>query len=464
MATTFTLELGNKPNRAGKFSVFIRITQNRKLKRLKTSIEVKRQSDFNPKAKQDNWIRQSEPNNKKWNDILSSEIEKAKQIYRDLKTDGLATPGMIALTIKDEGNTSSFLQYAKERTRQIYNEGGIRNWKKYNGFCNKLQDFRTDKKGNLQDLTFAELSPSLLSKFKDYLHTLHNEREPEKMLHPNTIALNLRIFKTIVNRAIEIDRLIKPEKNPFLSFKYETVKTSREKLTDAEIEAIKSLQLEVGSRVWDSRNFFLFSFYCAGIRAGDFIQLRWGNITPEGRLIYEMGKNHKKRDLVLVQQARDILKLYRMNDSRPTDYIFPLLSNDEPFAQAVTQEQKDTLSPRLKQKLMEQVSTKTSIINNGLKKIRDLAGIEKKLTFHISRHSFSNKAKNMGIADGKIKNILAHSSLKVTENYMGDFDTSETDKVLTSMFEEESTPKAQILSMLNRMNPEELKSLLESIK
>ena len=461
MATTFTLELGNKPNRSGKYAVYIRITQNRKLKRLKTSIEVKRQSDFNPKAKQDNWIRQSEPNHKKWNEVLTSEIEKAKQVYRELKTDGLATPGMIALTIKDEGNTSSFLQYARERTQQIYKEGGIRNWKKYNGFCNKLQDFLTDNNGRQQDLTFAELSPSLLSKFKDYLHTLHNEREPDKMLHPNTIALNLRIFKTIVNRAIEIDRLIKPEKNPFLSFRYQTVKTTKAKLTDAEIEAIKQLELEDGSRIWDSRNFFLFSYYCAGIRAGDFIQLRWANITPEGRLIYQMGKNHKKRDMILVQPARDILNLYRKADSNPTDYIFPLLSNDEPFAKAVTQEQKDTLSPRLKQKLMEQVSSKTSIINNGLKKIREMAGIEKPLTFHISRHSFSNKAKNMGIADGKIKNILAHSSLKVTENYMGDFDTSETDKVLTSMFEKENPQLEQIKAFLKGLTPEQRRSLLE---
>lgn len=464
MGTTFSLELGNKPNRAGKYAIYLRITQNRKLKRIKTSIEVRRQSDFNPKAKQDNWIRQSEPYYKKWNEALIIEIENAKQVYREQKTEGLATPELIATAIKDGGSTKSFLQYAQERTQQIYQEGGIRNWRKYNGFCNKLQDFRTDSKGRQKDLTFAELSPSLLSKFEDYLHTLHNEREPDKMLHPNTIALNLRIFKTIVNRAIEIDRLIKPEKNPFLSFKYATVKTSKAKLSDAEIEAIKSLELQEGSRVWDSRNFFLFSYYCAGIRAGDFIQLRWNNITPEGRLIYQMGKNHKKRDMILVRQAMDILSLYRREDSKQTDYIFPLLNNNEPFAKAVSQEEKDTLSPRLKQKLMEQVSSKTSIINNGLKKIKEMAGIEKPLTFHISRHSFSNKAKMMDIPVGKLKNILGHSNSKTTEGYMGEFDTIETDRVLTSMFEEEGSQMDQIISYIKNLTPEQRKSFLESIK
>lgn len=40
MATTFTFELNNKPNKMGKYAVLLRITQGRKLKRLKTSIEL----------------------------------------------------------------------------------------------------------------------------------------------------------------------------------------------------------------------------------------------------------------------------------------------------------------------------------------------------------------------------------------------------------------------------------------
>lgn len=463
MATTITYELGNKPNRFGRYSIYLRITQDRKLKRIKSPIEVKRQSDFEKNPKNDNWIKQSEPNHKVWNETLAKDLSNAKAVYLKLRESGTATSEQIVSVLLQGERSSSFLEYARQRTREIYNEGGIRNWRKYNGFCNKLEDFLTDSKGRVGDLTFTELSPALLSKFKSYLHTLRNEREPDKMLHQNTIALNLRIFKTLVKRAIEIDNLIKPEKNPFLNFKYATIKTTKEKLTPAELQAIRELDLEEGSRIWDARNFFFFSYYCAGIRVGDFIQLRWLNVTPEGRLIYQMGKNHKTRDLLLVKQAQDILYLYKKKGAKPTDYIFPLLNNNAPFAGAITPQQKDTLAPELKHMLMEQVSSKTSIINNNLKKIREMAGLEKKLTFHISRHTFASQAKRMGVAEGKIKNILAHSKLQTTEGYMGEFATEETDQVLTTIFEE-SSPKARIIALLDKMNPEDLEGLMALIQ
>ena len=456
---TFTFEIKNRPNRAGKFPIYLRITQNRKHKRIKTTIELNRMNDFNPKAKQDNWIKKQEPNHKKWNDILAKELERGKDAFRKLEEEGMATSAISSI-IAEQGKPSSFLDYARERTNENFSEGGIRIWRIYNGFCNKLEAFLKENKKT--DLPFAELSPALLSKFKSYLHTLHNVREPEKMLHPNTIALNLRIFKTIVNKAVK-EGLIKPEKNPFLSFENKTIKTTKEKLTDEELERIKNLELAEGSRIWDARNIFLFSFYCAGIRIGDLLQLRWMNTTPEGRLIYYMGKNHKKRDLLLIQPAKEILQLYWKEGAKPTDYIFPLLDNDQPFAGAIMPEDKETLSPAMKQKLIEQVSSKTSIVNNNLKKIKELAGLNKKLTSHIARHTFAYKAKQAGIPDGRIKGILAHSSLKVTEGYMGEFSTEEDDRVLSSIFEE-SSPKARIMAKINEMKPEDLERLMDIIQ
>ncbi|HHV04142.1 MAG TPA: site-specific integrase [Bacteroidales bacterium] len=457
---TFAFEVKNRRNRAGKFPVYLRITQNRKHKRIKTTIEVSRLNDFNPNAKQENWIKKQEPNYKKWNDILAKELEKSKDAFRKLEEEGLATSEAMASVITNKGKPTSFLDYARKRTMEIFAEGGIRNWKKYNGFCNKLEDFLKEQKAG--DLTFAELSPALLSEFKSYLHTLHNIREPEKMLHPNTIALNLRIFKTITSKAVK-EGLIKMEKNPFLSFENKTIKTTKEKLTDEELQRIRDLDLQEGSRIWDARNIFLFSFYCAGIRIGDLLQLRWLNTTPEGRLVYYMNKNHKKRDLLLIQPAKEILQLYWKEGRKPTDYIFPLLNNDQPFAGAIRPEDIDTLSPENKKLLMDQLSSKTAIVNNNLNKIRELAGINKRLTSHISRHTFAYKAKQAGIPDGRIKGILAHSSLKTTEGYMGEFSTEEDDKVLSSIFEQ-SSPKARIMALLDKLNPEDLERLMAFIQ
>ena len=299
------------------------------------------------------------------------------------------------------------------------------------------------------------------------MHTLKNEREPEKKLHPNTIKVNFTIFKSIVNRAIEVDGHIKPEKNPFLGYTYKGVPTAKEKLNLDEIQLIEGLELEPGSMLWHVRNYFLFSFYCAGIRAGDLIQLRWCNITSEGRLRYQMGKNHKPSDFVIVAQAKEILAHYRQEDSKQTDYIFPLLDSSASYAAAITQEDKDTLPTELKIKLFNQVAAKNALINKYLRKLTEAAKIEKKVSFHISRHSFAKVAKQKGVDNANLKNLLRHHSMKVTEVYMDNFDTSEDDKALEAMFatpQKVSAQKEELLALLDKMNPEDISAVLNGLK
>ena len=49
---------------------------------------------------------------------------------------------------------------------------------------------------------------------------------------------------------------MKPEKNPFLSYSYKGVKTTKEKLDEAEIEKIINLELKKGTLLWHCRNYF----------------------------------------------------------------------------------------------------------------------------------------------------------------------------------------------------------------
>jgi site-specific recombinase XerD len=461
---TFRFEVSGRPTRNKTYPLFLCITAGGKRKRLKTSIEIRKKSDFNNKARQDKWIRPSEPNHKVWNEALSKDLEKAKQTYRDLKDEGIATSENVAIELTAGERTASFVEYAKQRTAEILEAGNIRSWKKYNGFCNKLEAFLTDAKGKTKDLTFTELTTSLIGKFETYLHSISNERQPDKKLHPNTIKKELNVFRALVKRAVEVDKLMKPEKNPFLFFKYKGVSTTKEKLNEAEIQQIEDCFLPKGSLLWHCRNYFLFSFYCAGIRSGDLIQLRWGNISSDDRLHYQMGKNHKDRDLVLVQKAREILSYYHHEGVKAEEYIFPLLDNAAPYAQATTQREKDTLPTPLKVHLFNRISAKNALINKELKTLAEKAGIEKKLSLHISRHSFAKVAKQKGTDNAMLKEILAHSSVKVTEGYMGSFDTSETDKALLNIFEKNDSPKARLLAIINGMSDEKIKKVLTQLE
>lgn len=462
MATTFAFELNSKANRYGTYAVYLRITQNRKLTRQKTSIAV-RKSDFNKKAKNGNWIRTSNPDHAVLNEALRKEILKAEETYRDLKEDGLASSEKIIAELKAGEKSLSFVEYARKRTQEEYDRGSIRNWKKYNGFCNKLEAYLTSIRR--KDLLMAEVTPAFLRKFEVYLGKLPNEREPEKTLHPNTIEVLFNIFKAIINRAITIDGLMRYDKNPFMKFSYKGVQTTKEKLDWDEVRKMMALDLEPGTLLWHSRNCFLFSMYCAGIRVGDLLQLRWCNVSKDGRLSYEMDKNHKLRDIILVPEASEILSHYYSKTSKPTDYIFPLLDSTASYAVALTGKDKDTMSPDLKKRLLSQVGAKNALLNKYVKKVAEMAGVEKTVSMHISRHTFAKMAKTQGLDNLLVKSMLAHSKLETTERYMGEFDTAETDNALKKIFATpEDKQKQELLSLLASKSPEEIAAFIEQLK
>ncbi len=468
---TFRFELNGRPTRNKTYVVYLRVTVGGKRKLIKTMVEIARPSDFNAKCKGENWIRGGVRDAKVLNAQLADILAKAKETYKELDKEGEVTTVALAKEMNTEVVSPSFLAFARERAQMIYDNGGWRNWRKYCGLINKLDAFR--KKRRMADITVADMTVELLTRFDNFLHKWENEREPGKLLHPNTIEVQFNILRTLVHRAIEVG-IMEASKDPFLVFKYKGVKTIKEKLDDSEMERIINLELEEGSLIWHCKNYFLFSYYCAGIRAADLIQLRWGNVTASGRLHYQMGKNHKERDLLLVEQAIEILRHYQREDAKATDYIFPLLSNDAEYAGYVTQADKDRMRPELRHKMYQDISSKNALINKYLKKIAEKAEIEKPLSMHISRHSFAHIAQESGAESSAIKNILGHSNLATTERYMGSFDTTKTDETLRNVFakkqssatapeESGATKEEQAIELLKGMTPEQIMAVISAI-
>ena len=468
---TFRFELNGRPTKNKTYVVYLRVTVGGKRKLIKTMVEIARPSDFNAKCKGENWIRGGVRDAKVLNAQLADILAKAKETYKELDKEGEVTTVALAKEMNTEVVSPSFLAFARERAQMIYDNGGWRNWRKYCGLINKLDAFR--KKRRMADITVADMTVELLTRFDNFLHKWENEREPGTLLHPNTIEVQFNILRTLVHRAIEVG-IMEASKDPFLVFKYKGVKTVKEKLDDSEMERIINLELEEGSLIWHCKNYFLFSYYCAGIRAADLIQLRWGNVTTSGRLHYQMGKNHKERDLLLVEQAIEILRHYQREDAKATDYIFPLLSNDAEYAGYVTQADKDRMRPELRHKMYQDISSKNALINKYLKKIAEKAEIEKPLSMHISRHSFAHIAQESGAESSAIKNILGHSNLATTERYMGSFDTTKTDETLRNVFAKKqssvtatedsgATKEEQAIELLKGMTPEQIMAVISAI-
>ena len=459
-SVSFAFQIDNRANRFGKFVIYIRITQDRKKKYVKTSVTVSNKNWFNKNAKNDNWIRQSDPEYAKKNETLAKELAETKAAYSDLVDEqGVVTPYIVKAKVEEAPVALSFLEFVKEHNENLHANGQIRYWKQFRDLANKLELFR--KKRRMSDILFVDLTVPFLDKFEKFLQQLPNQRDKDsgKVLNKNTILNSMKRFRTLTRKAVKLGYL-SADKDPFLNYEFHWLPTIKNKLEPDEVRRIIELDLEEGSMLWHTRNCFLFSYYCGGIRVGDLIQLRWRNVEG-GRIIYQMGKNHKGKDLILIPQARAILENYDHEGKQRDDYIFPLLTNDKPYAIHVTQNEKDTMSVELKAALFNDISAKTALINKYLKQIAELADIDKHLSFHISRHSFARLAKIEGTESGVLQGIMAHSSLKTTEGYMGQFDTSVEDEAMLKIFGVSDESKLE--SFVDSLTPEQREQLVKML-
>jgi len=438
MNTTFNLELNGSPGRNGLYEVFLRITQDRKHKRIKLGISIPdkkhwgsivkdkegkiikdRQGKAKREAKFGKWINSKNRECKALNKKLEDKYNEGKKAFYDLeeKKQSLSL-NSIKQRIQNPNFSHSFFKFAEDqleyfKTSTKYSYSFVKHFNSI--FFNKLKPFAESK--GFDDLLFSDLTLAFLKQFESYLTT----KPPKgKGNTTNTIHKNMGFIQALYNDAVE-EGLVKPQDSPFLFYKLKKTKVSKDKLTQEEIQKIENLKLPEGSLINHSRNMFLFSYYQAGIRASDCIKLTWGNVI-EGRLIYYMDKNENPVDLEIMPKAEEILNLYRKSDSGPKDFIFPLLDNRKDYSDRVF--------------LFNQVSSKNALINKYLKKIANLeeVKIEKKISFHISRHSFASIAKNeKGLSTEMISELLNHSNISITKAYLQGFGNNDRDNSLKSV-------------------------------
>ena len=81
---------------------------------------------------------------------------------------------------------------------------------------------------------------------------------------------------------------------PFEHLRLKRSPPDRQKLSDDELRAIESLELERGSVIWHSQQVFMFSFYAGGMRFSDVATLRREHLFEDDdawRVRYRMKKD-----------------------------------------------------------------------------------------------------------------------------------------------------------------------------
>ncbi len=150
---------------------------------------------------------------------------------------------------------------------------------------------------------------------------------------------------------------------------------------------------------------FLFSFFACGLRISDVITLRWCDIDFEKKKLNKIQvKTRGRNKIPLANEAIEILRQWQWKHET---FVFGLLPDDFDL--------KD------EEKLRTRRNSITKRINKTLEIISKKLQINKKVTMHMSRHSWAVYALEQGMSIGMISSLLGHTSSDITERVYAGF-------------------------------------------
>lgn len=402
MITVKFTQKTSKQRPDGTIPVWLRITQHRRSKFINSGVSVRAEHWNAERSK----VRKNHPASDSLNSRLDTFMVKVMNALAELEREDRASCDSLSAMLKKDSNGTYFHLYAETVIQSLFDANRYYPAKKTRVAVNKFMEFRRGRVTPLQEMTF-----DTLDKFITWLRV-------EKQSKPNTISKDIECIKRILKQA-EKDQLIKSVPTG-LDAKRE--KTTKDKLHPDQIKLIEALELEPYSNLWHTRNFFLASYYYAGIRWGDLCTLKWENIR-NGRLYYTMRKTGKKypAPFRLPEAFTRIIEFYSSSDQSPDDFIFPILPKGRDYSNSNF--------------LSKQIESKNASINQRLKEIAQLAGIEKNVSMHVARHSAAYRMLLEGVDIYTISKALAHENVSITETYLRGIDDTLVVNAMERVFE-----------------------------
>lgn len=465
MKVSAALIFRRKEDKLGQVKICIFQVINKKKKRKYISTPFKLAASYwNAKAGKA-W---KTPNADAINSFLDTEIKKISK--------KLLLPGSDLEDTKGEkpktGFPLTFLQYLEKHMETLLSKDRIGDYGKFKSFKKKLSDFLATR--NMSDFEFDQVDLKFLEDFDRYVRSTVSSQ--------NTVHGYVKKFGTIFRRSISVDRYV-PKMNPFDYFvnvenKPRAVALSKEQVMV--LEKLSNTPDKLSSRAFLALNTFLFQIYAAGLRVGDTISIKWGDVS--GVEIKAYVRKSKKFTTIPLMGNKKVVNIIRYY--MPTEYKIAYLKafEDPVMEYTLTQQEADQLDKEIRMnyevladgsyidhprqhfnpndtfrlenlvalyseismsdskkfhifpyvhedtskykalqyyKLLACRSTKH---NKSLKELMPLLRTNINLTSHIARHSYANIARSKVGVD-VVSEMLVHASIAETQAYLKQIET-----------------------------------------
>ena len=253
-----------------------------------------------------------------------------------------------------------------------------------------------------KNLKFTDITPTFLKKYEKWM--LNNGRSK------TTVGMYLRALRAVFNQQ-DIDSKLYPFSRKANDKKYKIPKgrNIKKALTLDDISKIFNYEAE-SDQEDKARDYWMFLYLCNGMNVKDLCSLKWNNIKGD-TIQFEREKtkrtNEKPKTIVVSLKAEtwDIINKWGVKSLVPDSYIFPHYDNK--------------MTPERKLQISQQLIKN---INKYMKRIALKVGINKDVTTYFARHSFATILKRSGANVSMISDLLGHSDVSVTANYLDGFE------------------------------------------
>lgn len=387
MKTSIVLSLDTRrPKADGTYPIVLRISHFGKVSQLVLGVYLKK-TDWN---NQERCIKASykgtESVTRLNNRLQKKKAEALDTISKLDEQKTLTNYSVVQLKqlIERKPQQGSFFEYAEKVITDLKEANRIGTAETHETALRALKRFI-----NGRDLKFYEINLDFLNRFEI--------QHLKKGKSYNGLSVYLRSIRSLFNQAIKA-KIVDQELYPFKSYEIKSVKTRKRAISLEAIERIEALQYQPGHPLFNTRNYFLVSFYCRGMTFADLAHLKRSNII-DGRIYYQRMKTDKPYNVKILPQIQLILNHYVIN-KEPEDYLFPIIRRD------TADHQYQSLKWARKR------------YNKKLELLAKECNIQEHLTSYVSRHSFATRAKNLGIATASISDMLGHGDIKTTQVYL----------------------------------------------
>lgn len=254
-----------------------------------------------------------------------------------------------------------------------------------------------------QDLTFIAFTKKEFENYEQFL--LKNVKLE------SSISVYVRTFTRLWNIAIERGFCPK-EHHPskYLKFKaYRRFKTQKRAVSADVIKTLEGLVFDKTSRIYRSQQYFLFSYYARGINFIDLAKLKYKENFLGKDLIYIRSKNKRRYQYQLHSKAFNVVNLFLHYPVQSDDgFLFPILQSIH----------------NTPKKVDARIDSALKDLNEDLKQMGKLIGLEKHLTSYVARHSFATNLRQKNVDISIIQEALGHETELQTTTYLEDIDDS----------------------------------------